>query len=75
MTVQELNHDELDELRQAVWFQANEYSDCGFAPELTQEQLSAVDESGEVSDSLLYEIFEGTNFVKEDFWCNVRAEK
>ena len=74
MTVQELNGDELEELRQAVWLQANEYVDCGLVPELTYEQLLIIDESDEIPDSLLYEIFAGISFVKEDFWCNVKAE-
>lgn len=69
--VTELNHDELYELKdklywECVWGDESEY--------MTDEQRAIVDSadySDDIPDSLIFDVFGGTCFVEEDFWCNV----
>lgn len=65
--VEELNEDELWELKDRLfWNSEEEY--------LTEEQMEIINnalDSDDIPDELVYEVYEGTSFVDDDFWCNV----
>ena len=68
MTVKELNQEEKLQLKEALVYAADNL------PLITKEQQKIIDEafsSDDISDELVENIYEGINFVKEDFFCNI----
>lgn len=68
MTVKELNQEEKLQLKEALVYGADNL------PLITKEQQKIIDEafsSDDISDELVENIYEGINFVKEDFFCNI----
>ena len=65
--VEELNEDELWELKDRLfWNSEEEY--------LTEEQMEIINNAldpDDIPDEIVYEVFEGTVFSEEDFWCNI----
>jgi hypothetical protein len=57
-TVKELSEDELDELRDKVYWIMLEAGEV------------SVDDFDSVTNEMLYEQYEGINFVYDDFFCN-----
>ena len=60
-TVYELNQDELDELRESYLCELrelNDTSDFSFGEEIPME--------------VVIKHYDGTHFVEEDFWCNIK---
>ena len=72
MTVKELNQEEKLQLKEALVYGADNL------PLITKEQQKIVDKafsSDDISDELVENIYEGINFVKEDFFCNIGKEE
>ena len=72
MTVKELNQEEKLQLKEALVYGADNL------PQITKEQQEVIDEAfstDDISDELVENIYEGINFVKEDFFCNIGKEK
>ena len=72
MTVKELNQEEKLQLKEALVYGADNL------PPITKEQQKIIDEAfsiDDISDELVENIYEGINFVKEDFFCNIEKEK
>ena len=67
-TVHELNEDELQELR-GRWF--HQHIDDGSLEEVIGV---FVGEEEKVPMDVVKSYYEGTFFVEEDFWCNVKKE-
>lgn len=68
MTVKELNQEEKLQLKEALVYGADNL------PLITKEQQKIIDKafsSDDISDELVENIYEGINFVKEDFFCNI----
>lgn len=68
MTVKELNQEEKLQLKEALVYGADNL------PLITKEQQKIINEAfstDDISDELVENIYEGINFVKEDFFCNV----
>ena len=68
MTVKELNQEEKLQLNEALDYWADNL------PLITKEQQKIIDEAfstDDISDELVENIYEGINFVKEDFFCNI----
>ena len=65
--VEELNEDELWELKDRLfWNPVEEY--------LTDEQMEIINNAldpDDIPDDIVYEVYDGTGFVEEDFWCNI----
>lgn len=62
MTVHELNSEELEELRENYFSQLLETD---------KEVLASIIEAGEIPMENVISHYEGTFFVKEDFFCNL----
>ena len=67
-TVDELNEDELQELR-SRWY--HQHIDDG---SLEEVMGVFVDDEDEVPIGVVKSYYEGTSFVKEDFWCNIKED-
>ena len=68
MTVKELNQEEKLQLKENLVYGAD------YLPPITKEQQKIIDEAfsaDDISDELVENIYEGINFVKEDFFCNI----
>ena len=68
MTVKELNYEEKLQLKETLVYGSD------ILPPITKEQQKIIDEAfsaDDISDGLVEQIFEGINFVKDDFWCNI----
>lgn len=68
MKVTELNHDELYQLKQELYYMTE------VLPNLTAERIVAIKDAeypDDIPDQIVYEAYEGIHFVEEDFWCNV----
>lgn len=67
MNVRELDYGELLELKEKLCYGAD------ILPEMTEKQKKICDEafsSDDIPNELVYELYDGINFVKEDFWVN-----
>lgn len=74
MNVKELNHDELLELKEILWQWSDADICLSILPEMTKEQKEICDKadcSNDIPDELIFELYDGIHFVKEDFWCNI----
>jgi hypothetical protein len=77
MDVTELCREELDELKTSLFYQFLELDDAQpFAvvdPVLQRfkKELLSTDFPEEIPDQVIFEIYSGINFVKEDFFCNL----
>lgn len=72
MNIRELNYDEIYQLKTDLCYNYGEY-----IVELTEEQKRICDEAcceDDIPDELVYEVYDGFDFVEEDFWCNVNSE-
>lgn len=69
MTVHELTQDQLDELKDTVFwnFLESPTSDPVF-DELTPELLAA-DFPNEIPNSVIFRVYDGIDFVNDDFYC------
>lgn len=68
MNVRELDYGELLQLKEELCYGAD------ILPEMTEEQKKICDESmfaDDIPDELIFELYDGISFVKEDFWVNV----
>lgn len=65
-SVHELNQEELEELR-SRWFAQHE--DDGSLEEVLGKE---VNDETEVPMEVVIAYYEGTYFVKDDFWCNLK---
>ena len=68
MTVKELNQEEKLQLKEALVYGSD------ILPPITKEQQKIINEAfstDDISDELVENIYEGINFVKEDFFCNI----
>lgn len=68
MNVTELNSNELYQLKQELYYMVE------ILPNLTTERLAAIKDADipdNIPDQIVYEVYNGVNFVKDDFWCNV----
>lgn len=63
MTVDELNNEELEQLREAYFDQLQETTG--------DEVLQGITDPKEIPMELIKEHYEAFDFVKEDFWCNI----
>lgn len=72
MHVNELNNDELYQLKDTLY--CDFYYNYDGLPDLTNDQRSHIESAelpDDIADEVVYEIYNGVNFVKDDFWCNV----
>ena len=72
MTVKELNQEEKLQLKESLVYGAD------ILPPITKEQQKIINSAfstNDISDELVEQIFEGINFVEEDFFCNIGKEK
>jgi len=67
MHVTELSKDELWELKDALFWGA----DWVETTDEQQEEIDNAQDQDDISDELIYALYDGTDFVEEDFWCNV----
>lgn len=65
-TVEELNQQELEELRERLFHQLN---DDGSIEEVFEKEIEYSDE---IPMDFVKVYYGGTYFVEEDFWCNVK---
>ena len=68
MNVRELDYGELLQLKEELCYGAD------ILPEMTEEQKKICDEAmfaDDIPDELIFELYDGISFVKEDFWVNV----
>ena len=68
MKVTELNHDELYQLKQELYYMTD------VLPNLTAERLVTIKDAEypeDIPDQIVYEAYDGIYFVEDDFWCNV----
>ena len=68
MTVKELNQEEKLQLKEDLVYGSD------ILPPITKEQQKIINEAfstDDISDELVENIYEGINFVKEDFFCNI----
>ena len=73
MDVTELNEDEMYQLKDTLY--CDFYYNPDDLPKLTDEQRSYIESAefpDDISNKIVYEIYGGTSFVKDDFWCNVQ---
>ena len=61
MAVQELNKEELAELKEAYFYRED----------LSIEEFNKYNYSDEIPDSVIFDHYGSTYFVKEDFFCNL----
>ena len=67
MHVTELSKDELWQLKDALFWGVDWV-------ETTDEQQAELDnaqDQDDISDELIYALYDGIDFAEEDFWCNV----
>ena len=64
MTVRELNRDQLDELKQAYY-----YSD-DYDPKIVGHNGLPILFAGDIPDKIIFALYDGINFVPDDFWCS-----
>ena len=67
MNVRELNYEELYELKEKLCYGAD------ILPEMTEEEEKICEEADcteRIPDELVFKLYDGINFVKEDFWVN-----
>ena len=72
MHVTELNQDELWQLKDTLYLDLL-YNPDGL-PELTEEQKQHIEDalySSDISDEVVFDIYDGYEFSKDDFWCNL----
>lgn len=75
MHVTELNHEELYELKCKLHWQT--CSDDYSGEYITSEQQAILDRTeyaDDIPDKLVFEVFDGYDFVEDDFWCNEKYE-
>jgi hypothetical protein len=68
MNVTDLNHDELAQLKQELYYMVE------VLPNMNEERLKAIQSAeypDDITDKIVYEMYDGISFVEEDFWCNV----
>lgn len=68
MNVRELDYGELLQLKEELCYGAD------IIPEMTEEQKKICDEAmcaDDIPDELVFGLYDGISFVKEDFWVNV----
>lgn len=68
MNVRELDYGELLQLKEELCYGAD------ILPEMTEEQRKICDEAvcaDDIPDELVFELYDGISFVKEDFWVNL----
>lgn len=56
-TVRELRQSELEELKEAIFWEH---------PEVAKDWMP-----WEIPNEVVYRFFDGISFVEEDFWCNI----
>lgn len=72
MNVRELNQDELLELKEKLCYGAD------VLPDMTEEQKRICEEAfcaDGIPDELVFALYDGIHFVKEDFWINMTYEE
>ena len=68
MNVRELDYGELLQLKEELCYGAD------ILPEMTEEQRKICDEAvctDDIPDELVFELYDGIDFVEEDFWVNL----
>lgn len=71
MNVRELEYEELLELKEKLCYGAD------ILPDMTEEQKRICAEAfcaDEIPDALVFSLYDGIHFVKEDFWVNCPEE-
>lgn len=71
-SVYNLTAEELDELRSALFWHDPDGGD--WYDDLSEESKAIVDNAAwpdEIPDRILFETFDGIDFVEEDFFCNI----
>ena len=72
MNVPELDYEELLELKENLCYGAD------VLPEMTEEQKRICEEAfcaDDIPDELVFALYDGIHFVKEDFWINMTYEE
>ena len=72
-TVEQLNENEKDELRGVLFY--HDQSGTEYYDFLSDGSKEIVDSSAwidDIPDSVLFEAFDGIDFVEEDFFCNIK---
>lgn len=72
MNVRELDYGELLELKENLCYGAD------VLPEMTEEQKRICAEAfcaDDIPDELVFAMYDGIHFVKEDFWINMTYEE
>ena len=68
MNVRELDFGELLQFKEELCYGAD------ICPKMTEEQKKSCDEAmyvDDIPDELVFELYDGIEFVKEDFWINL----
>ena len=68
MTVRQLNYDELLQLKCDLWYETDNL------PSMTEEEYKICINAGcpdDIPNELVYKLYDGINFVEDDFWCNI----
>lgn len=71
MNARELNYEELLELKEKLCYGAD------ILPDMTEEQKRICAEAfcaDDIPDELVFSLYDGIDFVKEDFWVNCPEE-
>lgn len=72
-TVEQLNENEKDELRCVLFY--HDQSGTEYYDFLSDNSKEIVDSSAwidDIPDIVLFEAFDGIDFVEEDFFCNIK---
>ncbi len=73
MHVTELNNDEMYQLKDSLYCDFY-YNQDDLLQELTDKQRKHIEDAefpDDISDEIIYDIYGGYIFSKDDFWCNI----
>ena len=76
MTVNELNRDQLDELKESLYYQiyymdSEEVAFAVIDSTLPYTQETLPDYPHEIPDSIIFAVYAGISFVNDDFFCTM----
>ena len=66
MTVQELNREQLNELKQVY---ACQLADCGEDEEVMGVSYKELTDASFIPDDVIFNHYDGINFTEDDFFC------
>ena len=72
MNVRQLNEDELYELKDTLY--TDFYYNKDALPTMLESERKVIERAGypsDIPDWIMYKLYDGTDFVEDDFFCNI----